>query len=60
MSEDTYGRHWSYRAFSERWTEPDVRESGRRYLRMRPHSGGKYVIGLNPDQATALRAIGVG
>ena len=30
--DDGYGRRWDYRAFSQMWTEPDVAESGRRYL----------------------------
>ena len=32
MELDGYGRSWSYRVFSELWTEPDVPETGRRYL----------------------------
>jgi hypothetical protein len=29
---DGYGRSWSYRVFSSPYTEPDVPETGRRYL----------------------------
>jgi hypothetical protein len=32
---DNYGRGWTYRLFSELWTEPDVPESGKRHLTIR-------------------------
>jgi hypothetical protein len=30
--DDGYGKTWTYRVFSQLWDEPDVPESGRRYL----------------------------
>jgi hypothetical protein len=37
MDDDHYDKHqgWTYRVFSERYDEPDVLESGRRYLTFR-------------------------
>jgi hypothetical protein len=32
VSDDGYGRNWSYRLFSQTYTEPDVPETGKRYL----------------------------
>ena len=31
-NDDGYGKSWSYRVLSQMWTEPDVPESGQRYL----------------------------
>lgn len=64
--DDGYGRYWDYRVFSSMWTEPDVWESGKRFLTVHrvdyvSHIRGRALLGTHdypiaPDDLIHIEA----